>query len=303
MDQIEQLANLYLLTRVIDAGGFSAAAREMETTRSLLSRRIIALERQLGVRLLHRDARRFVVTAVGEQVYRQAVLMCEAAQAAAAVARESLGAGGLLRVDMPSLLTPLLSGVLADFAENHPQVRLSASTSGGIDALLRQRADVALSLGSALPDSGDIVARPLGSARMVVVASPELLRRLDHLRHPDQVEDRHCLGYTGRGLAVDWQLRGAAPRRRHARIVSDHLPTVLASARAGMGFAQLPMYACHDDLASGRLQLAFEAFEARPLPVHALTMPGPAAGEMALGFIRFVREQLARMPAHGVLPA
>lgn len=303
MDQIGQLANLYLLTRVIDAGGFSAAARAMDTTRSLLSRRIIELEQHLGVRLLHRDARRFAVTAVGEQIYRHAVLMCEAAQAAAAVAREAHDGGGLLRVDMPDLLSPLLSGVLADFADSHPQVRLSAAAGGGIDALLRQRADVALSLGHALPDSGDIVARPLGSARMVVVASPALLQRLDHPRHPDQVEDRHCLGYTGQGLAADWQLRGVARRRRHARIVSDHLPTVLASARAGMGFAQLPMYACHDDLASGQLQLAFEAFEARPLPLHALTMPGPAAGATLLGFIRFVRERLAGMPAHGVLPA
>ncbi|KRF01796.1 hypothetical protein ASG87_09795 [Frateuria sp. Soil773] len=303
MDQTGQLANLYLLTRVIDAGGFSAAAREMGTTRSLLSRRIIALEQQLGARLLHRDARRFAVTAVGEQVYRQAVLMCEAAQAAVAVAREAQGPAGLLRVDMPGPLSPLLSGVLAEFADRNPQLRLAASASGGADALLRQRADVALSLGSALPDSGDIVARPLGSARLVMVASPELLQQLDHPRHPDNVEDRHCLGYTGHGLAPDWQLRGTTPRRRHARLVSDHLPTVLASARAGMGFAQLPMYACHEDLASGRLQLVFEAFEARPLPLHALTMAGHASGELALGLIRFVREQLARMPALGLLPA
>lgn len=172
-DMAWQLTNLYLLTRIIDAGGFSAAAREMGTTRSLLSRRIIALEKALGTHLLYRDARHFAVTAAGEKVYRHAITMCDAAHAAMAAASEARSPGqGTLRVSMRDALLPLMSDVLTVFAEHYPQMRLTTNTHHDFDILLYQRADVVLHLGSALPDSGDIVARPLGQARLVIVGSP-----------------------------------------------------------------------------------------------------------------------------------
>lgn len=303
MDLTRHLTNLYLLVRVIDAGGFSAAAREIGTTRSLLSRRIIALEEALDVRLLYRDARRFTVTATGEKVYRHAVMMCDAAQAATAAARESRGTGhGKLRVSMCDALLPLISGVLAAFAGHHPQMQLSANTRHDVDALLLQRTDVIFHLGHTLPDSGDIVARPLGQARLVIVANPDLLQRLSHPRHPDEIDASYLLGYTGHGLSPDWALRGSTSKRQPARLVSDHLATVIEAAQSGMGLVQLPMYACHEDLASGRLELAFEAFEASPQPLHALTLSGHACDEATLDFIRFTRGQLADMRNRGVLP-
>lgn len=302
MDYARNLGDLHLLVQVIEANGFSAAARRTGMTRSLLSRRIIELERRLDVRLLHRNARSFAVTAVGEQVYRHAVAMCDAARAASTAASESIH-GGQVRVAASGLLSPLLGGLLADFGMRHPQIHLSmTSYRGGIDALLQQHADVILSSAGSLPDSSDVVARPLAGMRMVVVASPALLQQLDQPSHPGQVQDRHCLGYVDHGLTQTWNLRGVAERRLHNRLTTDNLPTLLGSARAGMGLAQLPLYACHDDLAAGRLQLVFESFEARPLTLHALTMQGNAVGEITHGFIQFVRQSLADMQLHGILP-
>lgn len=293
MEQADNLADLHLLVQVIDAGGLTAAAQALGTTRSLVSRRLMALEGRLGVRLLHRNARALSVTAIGEEVYRHAVLMCEAAEAALLAARH--GQGGLLRVGAHGLLMPLLDELVAGWGGARPDGRMIACSSGnGAVALLRERQDLLLDVGLSTPADG-LVAHLLGSMRLVVVASPSLLERLRRPSRPELVEDEHWLAFTG----LPWSLRGVAARTLQPRLASDHLPTLLAAARAGLGLVQLPMYACYDDLQAGRLRLMFEGFEALPLPLHALA---PKISS-ATAFIDFVRQQLAGMEARGMLAA
>lgn len=296
MQQANQLANLYLLVQVIDAGGLSAAARELGLTRSMVSRRLMALERELGVRLLYRDARNLTVTPDGEKVYRHAVAMCDAAHAAAAAARDARGHDGVqIRIGMDPSLSPLLADMLPTFCAQHPGIKLSTAAAD-VDALTKQRVDLLLHAGGA-PDSTAVVARPVARLRWIVVASPALLEQLEHPRHPDQLNDQDCLTYG----ADDWNLRGTPKRQRQPRLVSSHLPEVLAMVRAGLGFVQLPMYACHEQLASGELCPALEAFEARPLVLHALTAVDPAPARVVLDFIDFMKSRLATQMDRGVL--
>lgn len=307
MDLTRHLTNLYYLVHVIDAGGFSAAARELGTTRSLLSRRIIELETALDKRLLFRDARRFAVTPMGEQVYRHAILMCDAANTAVSAAHDALdGNHGPLRVGLPASLMPLISPVLAKFAGSYPQVRLSTSSDNDYDTLLRQHTDAALHLGHGLPDNGDIIVHPLGQVRLVIVANPSLLQRLKYPQTPDDVEPQHRLVYTGHGQKHDqestWVLSNARSDQHEARLVSDQIAPLITAACAGTGFVQLPLYSCHDELASGQLQTAFEAFEPPPLPLHVLTVSGDTSGKNASTLIDFLRDQLADIQERGVLP-
>lgn len=293
MEQADNLADLHLLVQVIDAGGLAAAAQMLGTTRSLVSRRLMALEGRLGVRLLHRNARALTVTSIGEEVYRHAVLMCEAAEAALLAARH--GQSGVLRVGAHGLLMPLLDELGATWGGVHPDQRLVTCSAGnGATALLRHRQDLLLEVHMPAPVEG-LTAHALGSMRLVVVASPALLERLKYPTRPELVEDEHWLAVTD----LPWSLRGVAPRTLQPRLNSDHLPGLLAAARAGLGLVQLPMYACHDDLAAGRLRVLFEGFEARPLPFHALASKVSPAG----AFISFVRQRLAGMEARGMLIA
>lgn len=80
--QIEDINDLYLFARVVDAGGFAAAERDTGIPKSRLSRRIAGLEKQLGVRLIHRSAHAFSVTDTGQGVYRHARAIADEAQAA-----------------------------------------------------------------------------------------------------------------------------------------------------------------------------------------------------------------------------
>lgn len=296
MQQPSQFANLYLLVQVVDAGGLSVAARQLGMTRSMVSRRLLALESDLGVRLVQRDARHFAVTPAGEQVYRHALAMCEAAQAATVVARDAHGSDGAqVRIGMDDSLQPLAPELLPAFSVRLPRTRLSLGSEQA-SALGKQRVDVVLCVGEA-PQNVDVIAQPLANLRWIVVASPALLKRLEHPRHPDQLADHDCMNYGAR----DWTLRGTSPRRRQARLVSDHLPTVLAMARAGLGFVQVPMYACREELASGQLCQAFDAFEARPMPLLALSRPEPLTGKATQEFITFASDHLASLGNPGIL--
>jgi DNA-binding transcriptional LysR family regulator len=301
VDDAENLVDLYLLTLVVEAGGFSAAAQRAGTTKSRLSRRIIELEERLGAQLLHRNARRFSVTTVGEQVYRQALLIREAAAAAQAAANEVKGTtGGHVRVHAESRLLPLLEGMLEGFSRQHPHTRLSAVQSdGGIEPLLEQRADIVLSMGDALPDSADIVARSLGSVQHVLVASPRLLAQTEQPVHPDQIPDQHYLSLAAPRSS---KLPASTSRRRSSpRFSSNQVSTLLAAARAGMGYARLPHYLCHADLQEGRLCTVLDSHNPPPLPLHALTLQERAVSQAAMSFVQFARRHLALSHLPGIV--
>lgn len=295
MERINNLSDLFLLVQVIEAGGFSPAAARLGTTRSLLSRRIIALEERLGARLLHRNARQFAVTATGERVYRHAAAMCEAATAAEQAATLSGAPNSLVRIEAQGLLSPLVAELVPGFAAIHPKIRLSVSTGGSdFEALLLQQADVIFSLRETLPDSGDIVARSLGDVRVVTVGSPDLVRRVGTPEHPAQLDETHCLSYASEASGY-WMFRGLTPRRCNGRMASADLGALLSAARAGVGFAQFPLYMVADDLGNGRLRTVLESFEPSPLPLHALTMSGRVVSDVTLNFVRFVQKSVTAM--------
>ena len=297
----DYLDDLYLLTRVIEAGGFAAAARQTGMTRSLLSRRIVALEHRLGVQLMLRNARHFAVTAVGQEVYRHALLMCEAAEGAVQAVQDAASPGGRVRIDVPDLAGDLLSQAVVAVSAQHERLQLALSTNGGVEALLAQRVDLSLCMDEKVPDRGDIVAHRLCHVRLVTVGSPRLFRRIGRPEHPDQLDDRQCLGYAAPAGTRQWLLRGARPRKPAGALSSNHLSTLLLAAREGAGVAQLPLYACADDLKSSRLQRVFEDFDPAPTPVHLLSLSGMALTATTRGVVHGLRKQLASVKLPGVV--
>ncbi|WP_078023190.1 LysR family transcriptional regulator [Luteibacter rhizovicinus] len=296
MKRTNNMADLFLLVQVIEAGSFSVAAEQLQTTRSLLSRRIKTLERRLGVQLLHRNARRFSVTPIGEEIYRHASAMCESAMAAEHAATDINAGSRSLRVHVHSLLMPLMSSILPGFSADHPQMRVSLTTSNGdFEPLIRQQADVVLSVSDSLPDSTDVVARLLTHMPTITVAAHELVRRLGPSPSVDRIADRDVLAYAGLGAPMSLLLRPS--KQGEARMVTSDIAVLLASVRAGLGFARLPACLCEEDIQSGRLAAVQDATENAGVPVHALTMSARAVTDAALAFVRFTQERLSvRIP-------
>jgi DNA-binding transcriptional LysR family regulator len=303
MSQTDNLADLFLLTLVVEAGGFSAAASRSGTTKSRLSRRIIQLEKRLRIQLLVRDARRFSLTPVGEQVYRQALLIREALQTVHDVADDGEGAqGGQIQVSANRLLLPILEGLLPSFFSKHPETRVQLILSDEyMDALLTRRADIVLYSDSNLPNSADVVARLLGAIEYVTVAHPNAIKQHDWQTRTSNLDHQHFLYHLGSELPS--YLSNAVRRRTPARFASNEASAILAAARTGMGYAYLPRYLCQEDILKGNLDVIPAAQEDLSRPLYALTLRDRGSNRTSRTFVEFLREYLSSETPVGITPS
>lgn len=256
---MDKLDDLITFLRVADAGGFSAAERSTGVPKSSLSRRIAALERQLGVRLVQRSSHAFHLTDVGERVYRHARAMADEADAVQATVSESLAEpSGLIRVSSSLLQGELfLARWLGEFMELHPKVRVSLDLSNHYVDMLAERIDLAIRVSGAPLVAADVVARPIGTGTMVLVGSPALVA---HHGAPRTLADLDRFPLVAQGQAETirpWVFRLPDGRETmhlpQPRFTSNNLLAMREAVLAGAGLAQIPQEACRDALREGAL--------------------------------------------------
>src|SRR5262245_41460773 len=171
---MHDLNDLFAFAKVVQHGGFSAAARALHVTKSSLSKRVARLEALYGVRLIERSTRGLRITSVGRAVYEQCESMVAAAEAAAVVAAEAIAlAKGTVRVAcQPDLLPNMLTAMLSGFMAAYPEVRLALAVSNRRVDLVKEGFDVALRVRERLDTDQDLVVKRLGVSRRILVADP-----------------------------------------------------------------------------------------------------------------------------------
>ena len=268
--------DLMALVAVVDAGGFSAASRRFDIPVSRLSRRVAALERELGVTLLTRNARKFQVTDVGWQIYEHGLAMRVQAQNAMSIARESLAEPtGHLRIQCPMALGASLVGSLAiDFVRKYSGSAVTLVTTDGHASAFSDPVDLLIQPSTkTLPDSS-LVARKLVDSHYLLVASPTLLDAHPPLSLPHDLSPCPVIGWTFTTPASRWLLahskHGQAEVIVKPRFTTDNLLLVREAALAGLGIAQLPEALCNADLQAGRLQVALPGWNPPTIAIHAL---------------------------------
>lgn len=251
-----------VFTRVVELGGFSAAAREFGLTPSGASKLVSRLEARLATRLVNRSTRRVQLTPEGEAYYDRAVRIL--ADMAEAEREASLDASprGRLRVNSNVPFgRRFLTRLAPQFLARYPEVTLDLILSDTVVDLLEERADVAIRVGP-LPDSS-LMARKLGSSRIVVVASPDYLARRGTPASPADLAGHQGIGWTFRRSIGGW------PFRHDGRSVTISPPfaaragdgeTARALAVGGVGLARLGLFHVGEDIAAGRLVPLLEDF-------------------------------------------
>lgn len=291
---IDDLNDLYLFARVVEAGGFAAAERDTGIPKSRLSRRIAALEKQLGVRLIHRSAHAFNVTDVGQSVYKHARAMADEAQSAIATVADSLNEpSGLVRMSSSILTAELyLAGWLGEFMSRYPKVRVSLELSNRFVDLLAERIDLAIRFSTEPLASADVVARPLGLSRMVLVASADLLEKYGT---PAEIADLANLPALGQGTleAVrPWSFRGphgeVVLHHPEPRLVVENIIALREAALRGGGVIQLPWDVCKAHIERGELRVLLEKYPSIGTGVYGIypsRVGMPAAVRALLSFL------------------
>src|SRR5271155_3162400 len=174
---MNRLWEMEIFVRVVEAGSFSAAARDLNMGQPAVSKTVAGLEDRLGVRLLTRSTRKLLPTEAGVAFYERAVrAIGEANEAEAAAQGAGAGLEGRLRISAPVTFSRLhLVPKLGSFLDAHPKVQLDVVMDDRAVDLVAENIDVALRMG-VLTDSA-LKARKLAQAERLVVASPAYLAR------------------------------------------------------------------------------------------------------------------------------
>ncbi len=258
---MQDLNDLYYFSAVVDNGGFAAAERALGIPKSRLSRRISALETELGVRLLQRSTRRFAVTDVGTAVHRHAQMMLAEAQAAREVVdRLSAEPRGVIRLSVPvGLAQQMMPRLMPEFLAKYPQVRVQMHVSNRRIDVINEGFDLAIRVRNKLDDDGSLVMRTFGQIQELLVASPRYLDRAGRPRVPEELKDHVTLSMNEDEARQRWDLQDAKGELRRVelkpRLSGFDFPMLMALAKQGIGITMLPETLCAEAIRNGELEV------------------------------------------------
>ncbi len=251
------LNRMAVFAAVVERGSFTAAARAVGLTRSMVSQHVSALEAELGVRLMHRTTRSLVLTEAGE-VYHQGCQRVADEAAALGLRLQKLKhePEGKLRITtlVDYALGPF-AGKLTAFLALYPRVSVELVVRDGVVDLVAERIDVAFRLGW-LRDS-TLAATRVGEFEQVVVAAPSFLAKSAPLKTPVDLEGTDCLALTLLSHPRKHTFKDGAGRthvaRTHGRLSVDSPSAMRAFAVEGAGVAVIGQFMVERELAEGRL--------------------------------------------------
>ena len=293
MDRYEQIR---ALIAVVDSGSFSAAAEQLGQAKSMVSRRVSALEKRLGARLIQRTTRRLRLTDAGQAFHERArQLLMDLEEAENLVRSDQCALSGRLRITAPlSFGQTHMGPVIADFCRRHPQVQLDAAFNDHQMDLIEAGFDIALRIG-VLSDSS-LIAKRINTIRIVTVAAPAYLEQHGAPVTPLDLERHRGLHYSLNG-ADAWRYCDADDRLLQPRVPvrymannGDHLRDM---AIAGLGVAVLPRFIVYQALRRGDLVALLEEYRLPEAGMYLVFPPGRFQSHRVRVFGEFLTERFS----------
>ena len=290
---VELLNDMALFVEVANTLSFRRAADATGVPNSTLSRRISALEKAIGLRLLHRTTRRVELTEAGQLYYERSRRIVDEAR----IAHEQLGEmlaqpSGVLRASLPvDFATVYLAPLIAEFARRYPGITFDFDLTPRRVDLVTEPFDVAIRMGELA--NSNLIARLLARLSVQVYASPRYLELSGEPTHPADLAQHECLGFTKAGK---WTLHRQAQTVEvevGGRFLVNSVGMFRRLATLDLGVILLPEEIVADDLATGRLRRVLPEWQGNPTPVYALTETRllPAKTQR---FIEFLQQHLGQ---------
>lgn len=281
---LDDIAAMVTFARVVRTRSFSTAARELDLSKSAVSKRVAALEERLGLRLLNRTTRKLATTEAGELFYERCLRILEEAESAMdTAAAQHEEPHGILRVNGPVWFGQMhLSPLVPPLLQVYPRLTIELTLTDQFIDPIEERQDITVRI-ARLADSS-LVARKLGEDRRVVVASPTYLARHGSPRAPVDLLDHECLRFARISLRDEWRFlrapvppgSGPTPREDEmsvavrGRLTTDSGKALIDAALAGVGLAMLPTFMIAPNLRSGELVPLLEDWIPRGHGIYAL---------------------------------
>ena len=298
---MQDLNDLYYFAQVVDHGGFAPAGRALGEPKSKLSRRIAALEDELGVRLLNRSTRHVSITEIGRIYYNHCKAMLVQAEAAGeAIERLRSEPCGHVRLSCPvALLDARVADMLAAYQNRYPQVELHLEATNRRVDVIEEGFDIAIRVRPPPLEDSDLVLRTLADRGQCLVASPELLKTHGRPKVPADLSGLPSLALGRPQHKHQWHLIGPDDSEarviHHPRLVTRSMTALRIAATAGVGVVQLPTMMMTTELADGRLVRVLEGWAPPREIVHAVFPSRRGMLPGVRGLIDFLAGQFAAL--------
>ena len=252
---MDRMTSMATFVKVVESGGFSAAARTLSMSPSMVTAHVQALEERLGVRLLNRSTRRVSLTEVGHSYYERCLQILAEADDADQIAQALQSTPrGTLRLNTSIAIPPLLAPVIAEFVALYPEVSVNLTMTDRMIDLVEEGFDLAVR-NMSVPDSS-LVVRRVATYRFVVCGAPGYLAARGIPRQPADLSRHNCLVYSHSAWGNEWRFAG--PDGEQSVAVEGNLQAnsdnaLRLAAVHGQGLALAPSFLLIDEIKSGRL--------------------------------------------------
>ena len=270
---MDKLNAMQLFVRVAETGSFTAVADQLDVARSVVTRQISALEKQLGIKLMTRSTRSLTLTTAGSAYLEKCRVILNMVDAAeSSLIEEKTEPRGRIRLGLPlSFGLQRLMPVLLEFAQAHSHIELVLDFSDRRSKLIEEGIDLSIRITSRLEPS-DIV-RKLGETRLLTVASPQYLAEHSRPKHPRELSQHACLVYSQDFQSTSWSYRskdGDVNVTIRPRLAANNGEALLQAAAQGLGITRPPDFMAQAYLDNGSVVAVLPKFEPTPLGIYAV---------------------------------
>lgn len=295
---MDRLSSMRVFLRVVDEGGFAAAARALDMSPAGVTRLVADLEDHLGTRLLHRTTRKQSLTEAGEAyVERVRMILQDLDEAHAMVSSQTQELSGVLRILAPPVLaTHVLAPLVAGFRQSYPSIRLDIEVASHREPPIEDF-DITL-LGADATFDANVIARKISSTEALLVASPAYLARNAAPKTPSDLLNHDCLRMPPSGLRNrPWRLFRADDETQVAEVEvnpvlwANHTDTLMRAAIDGAGITATTIELAAPHLATGALVRVLSPWIANRYTLYAALPSRKFLPQRTRVFLDYLTEQ------------
>ena len=299
---MNKLQAMEVFIQVVDAGGFTRAAENMQLPKATVSTLIAALESSLSVKLLNRTTRHVSITSDGAAYYEHCVrILSDVREAEESLSRTRLNPSGRLRVDAPTALaSELLIPALPDFFARYPDIVLELGCSDRPVDLIEEGVDCAVRGG----ELGDVnlIARRVGVLHFITCASPSYLAHHGTPQHPNDLPRHRGVNFFSAktGRTYEWDFTRDGERIQIAmlsHIALNDSNAYSAAGVAGLGIVQMTHFMLAPLMEQGKMVELLKEWESDPLPIHVIYPPNRHLSAKVRVFVEWVADMFNNHPA------
>ena len=301
------LTEMVVFVKVVEAGSFSAAARQLGSSPSAVSRSIARLEKALAIRLLQRTTRKLRLSDAGEEVFRRCREMAGAAQAVMDLSgRFTREAEGLIRVSVPKAVGRyVIHPHMPEFLRRYPKVDVQLILEDRYVDLIDDNVDLSIRITDEPPPG--LVGRELFPIEHLLCATPQYLAEQGVPRQPEDLREHSCIVLGETPADARWKFRQGSKSVTvgvRGRYAANHTGVRLDAVLQDIGIGSLPYFTARQALEEGRVIQVLPEWDfiaSYHGGVWLLQTPTRYLQPKLRVFIDFLVERLAQEPTLGML--